>query len=492
MTTRNRTFLTLAVVAIALFHASALAARKQEEKAAKTPAPPYKVVELYAPAHFGNGYESMGEYEMRDVLREAKFWGCTRYGDWFDMLDCSDPFRKSNQWDLGRALWSAKKLNFRSAVKVGLETELVLTPNHTYVDRLRPEMLAKPGSRIQGQLICPSNPEARKLILQDYQRLYADLARSGVRLSSMSAVPYDYGGCGCDKCKPWIITWGDLCYDIFTVAKKHHPDIEMTMIGWWWKPREHEIFAEWADKHHPGWVKAMYLHMPYGKTNVADVPLPKGCAKGAFVHISYAEMTNPRDTYGHYGPMVAAGRLQKSMENLKKQGVTHLMAYSEGQCDDVNKALFAGIGSGKFKTAHEVLTAYASRHFGADDETSAAWARWLAGWGKPFHRDIDKAKSELAELLKKTPKRDAPRVQEWALKTELFDIDRQIGGGGKWTPERLKLVERYWRTREKIRRGIWGLGPQRHIFTRKFINTTWSRSWANHQAVEAARIGKDQ
>jgi hypothetical protein len=225
---------------------------------------------------------------------------------------------------------------------------------------------------------------------------------------------------------------------------------------------------------------------------VADVPLPKGCAKGAFVHISYAEMTRPKDTYGHYGPMVAAGRLQKSMEDLRVQGVTHLMAYSEGQCDDLNKALFAGLASGKFKTAHEVLAAYAGRHFGTDDETSAAWARWLAGWGKPFHRDIDRAKAELAELLKKTPNRDAPRVREWVLKTELFDIDRRIGGGGNWTPERLELVERYWRTRERIRRGIWGLGPQRHIFTRKFIHTAWYRSWANHQAADAAKINKDQ
>jgi len=168
------------------------------------------------------------------------------------------------------------------------------------------------------------------------------------------------------------------------------------------------------------------------------------------------------------------------------------MAYSEGQCDDLNKALFAGLGSGKFKTAHEVLTAYASRHFGTDDETSAVWARWLAAWGRPFHRDMDKAKAELVELLKNTPKRDAPRVREWVLKTELFDIDRQIGDGDNWTPKRLELVERYLQTREKIRRGIWGLGPHREIFARKSINTTWHTSWANHQRDEARQIGKDQ
>lgn len=230
----------------------------------------------------------------------------------------------------------------------------------------------------------------------------------------------------------------------------------------------------------------------FAYADVADVPLPKGCAKGAFVHISYAELASPRDTYGHYGPMVAANRLEKSMEDLKRQGVTHLMAYSEGQCDDVNKALFAGLASGKFKTAQEVLTEYARRHFGTDDEAAAAWAQWLAGWGDPFHRDIDQAKAELAELLDKTPNRDAACVPAWVLKTELFDLDRQIGVGDDWTPERLELVERYLETREKIRRGLWGLGPQRHIFGQKFLGAAWYQSWAKHQAAAAERIGKEQ
>ncbi|MEA1950446.1 MAG: hypothetical protein U9N87_03620, partial [Planctomycetota bacterium] len=394
---------TLTLAATALFCASSIAA---ETEKAKSPTPPYKVVELYAPAHFGNGYECMGQYEMRDMLREGKFWGCTRYGDWFDMLDCSDPFRKDTQWGLGRALWWAKKLNFRSAEKVGLQTDFLLTPNHVYVDRLRPALLAEDGKRrgrhIFGQLICPSKPEARKLILQDYDRLFADLARSGVSLHGMSSCPYDYGGCGCDKCHPWIIAWAELCHDIFELAKKHHPEIEMTMVGWWWAPEEHKLFADWADKNHPAWLKAMYLHILYGKTAVADVPLPKGCAKGAFVHIGYADKTSPRDLYGHYGPMVAPVRLQKTLEGLKKQGVTHLMAYSEGQCDNLNKAIYAGLASGKFKTSHEVLTAYAKRYFGTDDATSTQWAKWLAAWGEPFGRDTTKAKAELAELLAKT------------------------------------------------------------------------------------------
>ena len=57
--------------------------------------------ELYTPGHFGNWYEVAGEREMRRILAEAKEWGFTRYGDWFDTLDCVDPFSDDRQYDLG-------------------------------------------------------------------------------------------------------------------------------------------------------------------------------------------------------------------------------------------------------------------------------------------------------------------------------------------------------------------------------------------------------
>ena len=104
----------------------------------------------------------------------------------------------------------------------------------------------------------------------------------------------------------------------------------MNMIGWWWTAEEHRLFADWVDQNAPGWVGVMYLHLPYGATRVADVPLPKGCQRGAFIHIGYAEQASPRDMYGHFGPIIAAERIQQTMHDLKAQGVVGYMAYSEG------------------------------------------------------------------------------------------------------------------------------------------------------------------
>lgn len=61
----------------------------------------FAVCELYAPGHFGNSYEVLGDNEIRSVLSEAKFWGFGRYGDWFDTDDCKDPFAPGHTYGLG-------------------------------------------------------------------------------------------------------------------------------------------------------------------------------------------------------------------------------------------------------------------------------------------------------------------------------------------------------------------------------------------------------
>jgi hypothetical protein len=453
----------------------------------------FESCEFYAPGHFGNSYEVMGENEMRGMLAEARFWGFNRYGDWFDTLDCSDPFAQTRLVTLAHALWDEKKANYRSAGRLGLPCDMVLSPNHVYVDQCLPELVAeKKHQRTFGQLICPSKPAARAAILRNYERLFADLAAGGVRLSAVCPCPYDYGGCDCDRCKPWILTWARLVRDIHKTAEKYHPGVEMHMIGWWWEPEEHKMLAEWADREAPGWVKTIYLYIKYDENRVPDVVLPRGCSRGAFVHIGYGDRRQPSDIYGMLGPVVAPKRLSDTLDQLRSQGVTRLMAYSEGVHDDVNKALLAGLASGKYRTADEVLRAYARRYFGVDDETAQGWAKWLTAMGSPYAVNVAEARRQLDDLLANTPKRDSWRVQQWVLKLELFRLHGEIVKGRTWTPERLALVDELWAVREKIHRGLWGLGPQRHCFHRQYCGLPWYASWAKHVAQTAKPLGQQQ
>ena len=447
------------------------------------------VCELYAPGHFGNSYEVVGIEEMRGILTEAKHWGFNRYGDWFDMLDCVDPFVQERQYDLGNALWDSKRAHFRTAQSLGLACDLLITPNHVYRDQLRPDWLAKTTQRIFGQLICPSKPAARKAILKNYTNLLADLKAAGVRLSGVAFGPYDYGGCACKACQPWIKTYAVLSHEIHQIARKHHPGAEMHHIGWWWSKQEHEVFAKWANAEAPGVVKSIALHIPYGHTKVGDVPLPKGCERRAFVHIGYADRAKPRDTYGHFGPVIASERLAKTVVDLRKQGVTGVMAYSEGVFDDVNKALLAGLFTGRYGEGDAILSDYAKRYFAAKPAQAKRWAAWLAGWGEPFSRD---ATAAMAELDKLSGDASDWRRRQWELKARMIQAHQAVMKGRGWTPARLKHVQAFWSAQEACHRGVWGLGPQRHIFSRRYTPLSWYRSWAKHQAETAGELQSDQ
>ena len=483
-----QSFMSYLTVAVAIVLTMGLYA---EGETAAPPEPVFPVRTLYAVGHFGNSYEVMGDNEMRELLSEAKAWGFNRYADWFDTEDCSDPFAQTRLYQLAHAMWERKKANFATAYRLGFACDLAITPNHVYVDQCHKEWAAVQGGRIFGQLICPSNPQARQVILRNYENLFADLARSGVRLSALVAAPYDFGGCACEQCKPWILTFAQLSKEIYEIGKKYHPDMEMHMIGWWWEAEEHRLFAAWVDEQSPGWVRRMYLHIPYGETTVADVPLPRGCERAAFVHIGYADQASPRDVYGHLGPVIASTRLEKTVHDLAARGCRGVMAYSEGVFDDVNKAILVGLSSGRFRTTDEVLAEYARRYFEADESSATKWVEWLKPWGRPFEVDADAAAKTLDAVLRPTGEPQW-RWTQWRLKCELFRWHHQIGRSSEWTAERLEAVDRFWAVQEELHRHVWGLPPLRHIFARRFTPLPWYASWAKYQAEQVGQMAKEQ
>ncbi|OGV62280.1 MAG: hypothetical protein A2283_17655 [Lentisphaerae bacterium RIFOXYA12_FULL_48_11] len=446
--------------------------------------PSFAVRECYCPAHFGNAYEAMWPLEMEAYLAEMKWWGFNRYGDWITTTDVCNPYTTDAFWALAAEQLGRKKKAFQVAQKSGLALNLIVTPNHVYLDQLRPHYAAKKGSRIQGQLICPSHPEARKLILENFERWFRDFAESGIRLSAFTAFAYDYGGCDCEKCRPWIITFARLMKEIHAIGLKYHPDIEPWFCSWWWVPEEHQLINEWAVKEAPGWLKAMTLHIEYGQTGFKDVAVPDGCRKLAFVHIGYSDESAANDIYAKWGPVVATRRMTKTLAGIAAQGADGFQAYSEGIFDDVNKALLAGLGSGRFRDAQDVLQGYACRYFNVSGEQASLWARWMSAWGDRRTPKLPEAQKEFDVMA--APVTSTWRLEHWRSKLILESLDRQIGKPkpDAWTPEKMKLVEEFWAQQEHLQRDIYRLGPVRHVFTPKFRPPDWYDSW--QKAVKSA------
>ena len=324
------------------------------------------VRELYCPSHFGNTYECVLPNEMSALLEEARFWGFNRFSDWFDTIDLYNVYEKQHQlFNMPEAMWERKLSNYEAANESGLELGLVVTPNHVFSDQVTSENEAVKKDRFFGQLVCPSKPGVTEMILENYRRLFRDFAERGLQLNSISGGAYDYGGCACEDCTPWIVTFGRLFMQIAELAEELFGTISVELWGWWWTDEDHAAFTKWADAEAPGFFKSMAFHLPYGVTDYDARPIPEHCAESAFVHIAYGEKRS-HDAYCHYGANIAPLRLERTVRNLQSRGANGFLAYSEGDHDDINKAILAGLSSGQYATADEVLEAYANRHFGND------------------------------------------------------------------------------------------------------------------------------
>ena len=153
----------------------------------------------------------------------------------------------------------------------------------------------------------------------------------------MTAFAYDFGGCGCDRCQPWIVTWAELTREVHAIARRLFPGIEAWLCTWWWSEEEYRLFAEWAADRAPGWAKAMVLHIPYGHDAMDSGAVPAGCQRVGFVHAGYGDVADNLDLYGRFGPPVAARRLPATLDAIAGQGATGFQAYSEGVHDDVER-----------------------------------------------------------------------------------------------------------------------------------------------------------
>lgn len=448
--------------------------------------------EIYCPAHFGNSYEVMAPYEMKEMLQEAKFWGFNAYGDWLDAADLKDPHNNPrNEYLLPQALWDRKLDSFRIAQELEMKTDLVVTPNHVYINQLASDLAADTNDKMIGQLICPSKPKAREIILSNHRRLFNDLRSLGVSLDSISACPYDYGGCNCSSCKPWIITFGKLIADVCMIAREYFPNVKARLIGWWWDKEEHDQFKEWADREQPGLFVSLAAHIPYGETrpNPAIV-LPEGCDLHAFVHIGYADKAQPLDVYGAWGPTIAPKRLPTTVYELNDIGCTGYMAYSEGLFDDMNKALLGGISSGKHDDMPSVLAAYAERYFRAGKEESRAWVRWLVQWGEPFSVDTYAARKEFDRLANGV--RPGWRLAQLEAKLRIFEANAEVTEGKEWDKKRLEAADRFFLERDKLLRGIWGLGPTRQELNPRFHPPTWYSDWPKRLSSPKSSVDNER
>ncbi len=305
---------------------------------------------VYAPPHFGNFYELAAPGEFRSLLTEWQRQGINGYATWFDPYDVPNPFSNDPLyfWPRHRALhlWRRKRECLKAAQELGLQIGVCFATNAVYLDQLRPDWAAQPHakSHMFGPDLCPAHPEVRKLLQQNIAGLMEFLKAGGVRVDYIPAFFYDWGGCDCEQCRPWVPTAVRLWEEALApAARAVQPSAKIQFCTWFCKEAANACFQELFQRR-PDWLDGLLVSPGYKETWPA-LAVPAPYRKLLFLHISYASL--PVDRYGRTGAVPAPSRLEAIFRKCARDGdLAGFHAYSEGLYDDLNKFLIRTAGPG--------------------------------------------------------------------------------------------------------------------------------------------------
>lgn len=399
---------------------------------------------VYAPGHFRNSYEEASYEQMRALMTEAAFWGADTWGDWFDTNDMTNPYgsdvadsRTSVQY------WENKLDLLRAARDVGLGVHLWISPNHVFVDQVAPELSAVKQlsedvpclgrRRVRGNLVCPSTPGGRRIIIGNNEALLDDLVRRGTRLDVVSFGFYDNGGCLCDACRPWVDTVLSLAEELRDLVLRRFPDCRFDIVGWYLSPDEIARIQDRYDSGELQWADGLQIALSGGSRDVSPMRRLERIGKELFVNLGYSA-DNVDDVYGLCGAVVAPRRLKEIVEDAASSECRRIVGYGEGIHDDINKVLFLRLATEPHAAPDRVLREYAQWYFHCGPEKAEELASLLSSmedaaysWQPELEQALSRLRLELPESVG-----SSWRFRQLEYRLALCKLDSQIGRPRSW------------------------------------------------------------
>lgn len=385
---------------------------------------------IYFAVHFGNFYEAAPAAEVERYIEDLALWG-------MNAVACNFPPQQFSGLDDPAARRSIEKIRrlFKAAKRLGLDAGLLEAANCAFTSapetiRYTPFNDALNRRSNYGELICPSRPEGREYLLKFWEAVLDEFKNPG--LDFFVSWPYDEGGCGCERCRPWGARgFLNLSRDIAGLVRKKHPGSRFVLSTWLYDtPPE----GEWEGLSRAlaadgSWVDAIMAdaHEDFPRYPL-EHPVPGGKALLNFPEISMWGQA----PWGGYG----ANPLPARFERLWRQASGRLAGgfpYSEGIFEDINKVLCLQFYWEKSRPAMNIIREYAAAEF------SPAVADDVAGAVRIFEtnhlRDrIGEGAVKAAALMEGAGARLAAAVREgwrWrliALRARIDDELRRSGG----------------------------------------------------------------
>ncbi len=320
-------------------------------------------------------------------LHPARWPGALPFDEprWFDSPAKEAEFDR--QWEVQTALPALCR-------DLGLRYGLWIPVNDVFPEEVaRDPRLTEHG----GSYVCVSVPEARRRVRAIRERLFAVLPHIDVLFFPSK----DDGGCpGCERCHPWAPVYLDLAREHYEIARAHHPDCRVWLAQQGLAAHESAMVLQWLDRERPVWVEGMafgpfselmtfedpvggpaeYSLEEYGRSGLISAPVQRlrAALPGDYRLVLYPDEAHTfRCQYPvtWMDPVVQYVWRREDAPSIRPREMAAIFAatapasdgaapYTEGNTDDLNKAIWSDLCWDPNLTAEDITLAYCRRHFG--------------------------------------------------------------------------------------------------------------------------------
>ncbi len=316
---------------------------------------------VYFALHHYNWYQRASDDELLAYVEQMLLWG-------YNTIVCIIPIINLNDFEEPLARTSIGKIKglFRLCRQLGMKTGVILGSNqgfksapHEYDAELSYNAMHR-GK--YGRNLCVSNPDAYAYMQRLWRASLEQFAEEG--LDYILMWPYDEGGCGCEKCRPWGANgYCEACKGIYQVGRSVFPNAKYIVSTWYFDVCEDE--GEYA-----GFYRRLAGDMAWADYIMVDnhsefprYPLEHDVIRPVvnFPEISMWGLY----PWGGFGANPLPRRFQHIWDDSKRilQGG---MPYSEGKFEDISKVQCVGYYWDPDRSYKEILSEYISYEYSSE------------------------------------------------------------------------------------------------------------------------------
>lgn len=287
---------------------------------------------VYFSVHFGNWYHEATEEELAKYLEELLLWGHNTIISIVPLV-CFNSFDDA---DFAEAVHKDREL-FKLAKNLGMRVGIIINPNqglkttpHDFdADLSCYEHRGGSG----GRNICPQVTGAMEYMRFLWVMQLKQFADIG--LDYVMTWPYDEGGCGCEKCRPWgANAYCNIATETFQIAKEFYPNAKTILSTWFFDEPEEEGEFEGLYKRLKGDMAFVDYLLVDSHNDFPTYPLEHEVLK-PMINFPEISMWGLRP-WGGRGANPLPKRFQGFWDSAKHV-LSGGMPYSEGMYEDISK-----------------------------------------------------------------------------------------------------------------------------------------------------------